>query len=310
MRIIAPLLLCASAALPGADLRLGIIGTDTSHVSVFSKAFNDSASAGHIPGAKVVIAYKGGSPDIKSSADRVEGYAKEIVDKYQVQIVPQISAMCGKVDGILLESVDGRKHLEQFKEAVKCGKPVFIDKPLAATYADAKEIARIAKVAKVSWFSASSLRWAEILPMLKSPKNQTVTVWGPGPLEDTHQLDLSWYAIHPIEMLFTVMGSGCVEVTRTVSTNDVITCKWKDGRLGTVNVLRPYGDYGGMAFREKEIVATPKYKHAYTNMLKELVQFFATGVPPVPNEETLEIFAFMDAAQRSKENGGVPTKVN
>ena len=309
MRTIAPLLLCASAALPGADLRLGIIGTDTSHVSVFSKAYNDAASAGHIPGAKVVIAYKGGSPDIESSASRVEGYAKELVDKYGVQIVPQISDMCGKVDGILLESVDGRKHLAQFKEAAKCGKPVFIDKPLAATYADAKEIARIAKASKVSWFSASSLRWAEILPPLRSPKNQTVTVWGPGPLESTHQLDLSWYAIHPIEMLFTVMGSGCVEVTRTVSTNDVITCKWKDGRLGTVNVLRPYGDYGAIAFREKEIVATPKYKHAYTNMLKELVQFFATGVPPVPNEETMEIFAFMDAAQRSKEAGGKPVRL-
>ena len=277
---------------------------------MFSKAFNDSASPSHIPGAKVVIAFKGGSPDIKSSADRVEGYAKELADKYGVQIVPQISEMCGKVDGILLESVDGRKHLAQFKEAAKCGKPVFIDKPLAATYADAKEIARIAKASNVPWFSASSLRWAEILPPLRSPKNQTVTVWGPGPLESTHQLDLSWYAIHPIEMLFTVMGPGCIEVTRTASTNDVITCKWKDGRLGTVNVLRPYGDYGAIAFREKEIVATPKYKHSYTNMLKELVQFFATGVPPVPNEETMEIFAFMDAAQRSKENGGKPTKVN
>ena len=310
MRTITSLLLCASAALPGADLRLGIIGTDTSHVSVFSKAFNDSASPSHIPGAKVVIAFKGGSPDIKSSADRVEGYAKELADKYGVQIVPQISEMCGKVDGILLESVDGRKHLAQFKEAAKCGKPVFIDKPLAATYADAKEIARIAKASNVPWFSASSLRWAEILPPLRSPKNQTVTVWGPGPLESTHQLDLSWYAIHPIEMLFTVMGPGCIEVTRTASTNDVITCKWKDGRLGTVNVLRPYGDYGAIAFREKEIVSTPKYKHSYTNMLKELVQFFATGVPPVPNEETMEIFAFMDAAQRSKENGGKPTKVN
>ena len=310
MRTIASLLLCASAALPGADLRLGIIGTDTSHVVVFSKAFNESTSTGHIPGAKVVFAFKGGSPDIESSASRVEGYATELVEKYGVRIVPQISDMCGKVDGILLESVDGRKHLAQFKEAVKCGKPVFIDKPLAATYADAKEIARIAKASSVPWFSASSLRWAEILPPLRSPKNQTVTVWGPGPLESTHQLDLSWYAIHPIEMLFTVMGPGCVEVTRTVSTNDVITCKWKDGRLGTVNVLRPYGDYGAIAFREKEIVATPKYKHAYTNMLKELVQFFATGVPPVPNEETMEIFAFMDAAQRSKENGGKPTSVN
>ena len=310
MRAIALLLFCVTAApLGAADIRLGIIGTDTSHVSVFSKAFNDSVAPGHIPGAKVVAAYKGGSPDIESSISRVEGYAKELVDKYHVEIVSKIGQLCGKVDGILLESVDGRKHLEQFQEAVKCGKPVFIDKPLAATYEDAKEIARIAKAANVPWFSASSLRWADILPALKSPNNKTVVVWGPGPLESTHKLDLAWYAIHPIEMLFTVMGPGCVEVTRTVSDNDVVTCRWKDGRLGTVNVLRPYGDYGGMAFREKDMVATPKYKHAYGPMLKELVTFFQTGVPPVPNIETMEIFAFMDAAQRSKENGGKPTAV-
>ena len=307
MRANVLLLFCFTAALRGADLRLGIIGTDTSHVSVFSKAFNDATSKDHVPGAKVVAAFKGGSPDIESSISRVEGYAKEISEKYHVEIVDKISQLCGKVDGILLESVDGRKHLAQFQEAVKCGKPVFIDKPLSATLADAREIQRIAKAAKVPWFSASSLRWADILPALKSPGNQTVVVWGPGPLETTHPLDLSWYAIHPIEMLFMVMGPGCVEVTRTVSTNDVITCKWKDGKLGTVNVLRPYGEYGGMAFREKDMVTTPKYKHGYGPMLHQLVGFFATGVPPVPNEETMEIFAFMDAAQRSKESGGKPT---
>jgi len=36
------------------------------------------------------------------------------------------------------------------------------------------------------------------------------------------------------------------------------------------------------------------------------VKFFQTGVPPVANEETLELFAFMDAAQRSKDAGGRP----
>ena len=306
MRAIALLPFCFTAAAYCADVRLGIIGTDTSHVSVFTKAFNDEKSATHIAGAKVVAAYKGGSPDIESSASRVEGYAKEISEKYGVVIVPNISDLCGKVDGILLESVDGRKHLAQFKEAVKCGKPVFIDKPLAATLADAREIARIAKAAKVAWTSASSLRLAEFIPTLKSPENKTITVWGPGPLEKTHQLDLSWYAIHPIEILYARMGTGCVEVTRTVSDNDVVTGKWKDGRIGVVNVLRPYGDYGAMVFREKTMLQSPKYKHGYNPMLTQLVQFFATGALPVPNDETMEIFAFMDAAQRSKENGGKP----
>ncbi|MCX6595280.1 MAG: Gfo/Idh/MocA family oxidoreductase [Acidobacteria bacterium] len=132
-----------------ADLRLGIVGTDTSHVIAFTKILNDPSNPEHIPGAKVVALYKGGSPDIESSASRVEGYAKELAEKWHVEVLPEISAMCGKVDAVFLESVDGRKHLPQFRELVKCGKPVFIDKPLASTLADAREIDRLAKQAKV-----------------------------------------------------------------------------------------------------------------------------------------------------------------
>jgi hypothetical protein len=292
-----------------ADLRLGIIGTDTSHVTAFAKVLNDSKSPDHIPGAKIVAAFKGGSPDIESSAKRVDGYAKELNEKYHVEIVPTIGDLCGKVDAILLESVDGRKHLEQAKAAIKCGKPMFIDKPLASTLPDALAIAKAAKAANVKWFSSSSLRWAEQMISMRSPANKSVTVWGPGPIDKTHYLDLSWYAIHPMEMLYALMGTGCVEVTRIASDNDVVVGKWSDGRIGSVQVLRPYGDYGAVAFAEKKVIESGKIKVSYVPMLKEIVKFFQTGVPPVNEDETLELFAFMDAAQKSKEQGGKPVKL-
>jgi hypothetical protein len=292
-----------------ADLRLGIIGTDTSHVTAFAKVLNDTKSPDHIPGAKIVAAFKGGSPDIESSAKRVDGYAKELNEKYHVEIVPTIGDLCGKVDAILLESVDGRKHLEQAKAAIKCGKPMFIDKPLASTLPDALAIAKAAKAANVKWFSSSSLRWAEQMISMRSPANKSVTVWGPGPIDKTHYLDLSWYAIHPMEMLYALMGTGCVEVTRISSDNDVVVGKWSDGRIGSVQVLRPYGDYGAVAFAEKKVIESGKIKVSYVPMLKEIVKFFQTGVPPVNEDETLELFAFMDAAQKSKEQGGKPVKL-
>ena len=301
-------LLCAIAA-TAADLRLGIIGTDTSHVTAFAKVLNDPTSPDHIPGAKIVAAYKGGSADIESSANRVEGFAKDLAGKYKVEIVPTIAALCGKVDAILLESVDGRKHLEQATAALKCGKPMFIDKPLAATYPDALAIAKAAKASNVKWFSSSSLRWADQMSTMKSPANKSVTVWGPGPIDKSHYLDLSWYAIHPMEMLYALMGPGCEEVTRISSHNDVVVGKWKDGRIGSVQVLRPYGDYGAVAFGEKKVIESGRIKVSYVPMLKEIVKFFQTGVSPVSEEETLEIFAFMDAAQKSKEQGGKPVKL-
>jgi hypothetical protein len=293
-----------------ADIRVGIIGTDTSHVPAFTKMLNDASDPAHIPGARVVAAYKGSSPDIESSRTRVDKFADEIKTKWGVEITPDISTLLSKVDAVLIESVDGRAHLAEVRPVFAAKKPVFIDKPLASTLADAREIARLGREAGVPWFSASSLRWSEIAEM-KSPGILGVDTWGPGPLEEHHQLDLSWYAIHPIEVLFTLMGTGCEEVTRMVGdTADKITCRWKDGRIGSVRALRPYGPYGAVVYRKDGVAQSPaKPRTGYEPLVKEIVRFFETGRPPVPNEETLEIFAFMDAAQRSKEAGGKPMRI-
>jgi hypothetical protein len=314
MRALAPisafLLLCAVPC-AGADIKLGIVGTDTSHVVAFTAALNDPASPDYVPGARVVAAYKGGSPDLPSSRDRIEGFTRTLQEKYGVEIVGTIAELCARVDGVLLTSVDGRVHLAQVREIVAGHKPMFIDKPLASTLEDAREIARIAKQAGVAWFSTSSERYAVV--DLKSDDLSGVDVWGPGPLEEHHQLDLSWYAIHEAEMLYTLLGPGCEVVTRVASADsDVVSCRWKDGRIGTMRALRPYSNYGVVTYHknpkdQKGTTAVPA--SSYTPLIREFVKFFATGVPPVSNDVTLELFAFLDAAQRSKEAGGQPMRL-
>ena len=296
---------------PAADLRVGVIGTDTSHVPAFAKLLNSDASApDHIAGARVVAAYKGGSKDIESSIGRVEQFAEEIKTKYGVEIVPDIATLLSKVDVVLLSSVDGRVHLEQARPVIAAHKALFIDKPLAATLEDAREIARLAKAAGVPWFSSSSLRFGAIGSAMKLPDLTGAMTWGPGPFEEHHPMDLAWYAIHAVETLYTIMGTGCESVTRITGKDaDVMVGRWKDGRIGTVNAVRPYSDYGAVAFRGRETVEShPKAGAAtdYRPLVLEIVKFFQTGQPPVSNAETLEIFAFMDAAQRSKEQGGKP----
>jgi hypothetical protein len=307
--------LAALLALPaiarGADVRLGLVGTDTSHVIGFATAFNDPSSPNHVPGARIVAAFKGGSPDLPSSRDRIEGFTRQLQEKYGVEIVGSIAELCARVDGVLLTSVDGRVHLAQAREIVKGGKPMFIDKPLASTLEDAREIARLAKAAGVPWFSTSTLRYA--VAKMKTADLSGVEVWGPGPLEEHHQLDLSWYAIHEAEMLFALLGPGCEEVTRVESADaSVVTCRWKDGRIGSMRALRPYSDYGVVLFQKtaKGHASQASPVHATTDELdRELVAFFTSKVPPVSNEETLELIAFLDAAQRSKEAGGRPMRL-
>lgn len=305
------LFLIVAVMAQAAEIRLGIIGTDTSHAVAFTRILNDQTSPDYVPGARVVAAYKGGSKDIPSSFERVDKYAQELRTKWKIDLTPDIPSLLRKVDAVLLESVDGRAHLEQAKLVIAAGKPVFIDKPLASTLEDAKEIARLAKEAGVPWFSSSALRFGEIVTGLQSTDTLGASTWGPGPLEEHHQLDLTWYAIHPIEMLYALMGQGCEEVSRISSEGaDLIVGKWRGGRIGTVRAIRPESDYGAVSYRRKDIVQSkPKTPFSYRPLLVEIVKFFETKQPPVSNAETLEMWAFMDAAQRSKAAGGAPTKL-
>src|SRR5271157_5040155 len=284
----AAILLTVVVSLNGAELRLGIVGTDTSHAVAFTAILNDASKPDHLTGARVVAAYKGGSPDVVESASRVDKFAEEMKSKYGVEIVPDIATLLGKVDAVLLESVDGRPHLAQFREIVKGRKPVFIDKPLASTLNDAREIARVAREAGVPWFSSSSLRFSEGLATLKLDGLNGVFVWAPGPREPHHQLDLSWYGIHGVEMLYTLMGTGCEQVSRISTPDaDVVTGRWKDGRLGVLRLIRPYSAYGATAFSPQLIRSSDKDLYTgYRELVVQIIKFFETGQPPVDEHET------------------------
>jgi hypothetical protein len=136
-------------------------------------------------------------------------------------------------------------------------------------------------------------------------------VWAPGPQEPHHQLDLSWYGIHGVEMMYTLMGTGCEQVSRISTPDaDVITGRWKDGRLGVLRLMRPYSGYGATAFSPKVIRTSDKDLYTgYRALVAEIIKFFETGKPPVDERETMEMFEFMDAAQRSAASGGAPVPI-
>jgi predicted dehydrogenase len=295
---------------PPKALRVGIIGLDTSHVIAFTQLLNDPNATDDLAGVRVVAAYPGGSQDIPDSRDRLEGFTKQLRDKFNVEIVDSIEKLLEKVDVVLLESVDGRPHLNQVIPVFKAGKLVFIDKPIAGTLADALMIFELSRRHKVPCFSSSSLRFSPgIAGLAQDPKLGKIRgcdAYGPCSLEPHHP-DLFWYGVHGVEELFTVMGTGCEKVTRAHSANeDVVTGTWKDGRIGTFRGIRkgPY-DYGVTAFGTKGIVH-PKVRADYKPLVGEICKFFRTGRPPVRAEETIEMFAFMEAADESKRQGGAP----
>ena len=299
-------------AIAADELRLGLIGLDTSHVTAFTKLLNDTKHKNHVPGGKVVAAFKGGSPDIESSASRVEGYTKQLQDDFGVKIVPTIEELCQQVDAVLLMSVDGRPHLEQAKPVIKAGKPMFIDKPVAGSLRDAIEIYRLAKEAKVLVFSSSSYRYYDSLVEVKKAnvgEIRSVISYGPAHLEPHHP-DLFWYGVHPTEALYTILGTGCESVSRTTTPDtDIISGIWSGGRIGTLHALRKGPTPHKVIIFGTQAVAEQKGSGDYAPLVREIVKFFQTGVAPVSPEETLELFTFMEAADESKRQGGAPVKI-
>lgn len=296
-----------------APLKAGIIGLDTSHVEAFTKLLNNPKNKGDLAGVRVVAAFPGGSQDIPSSRDRLEGYTKKLRDDFNVEIVDSIDALLGKVDVVLLESVDGRPHLKQAMPVLKARKPLFIDKPIAGSLADAVKIFDLAKQYDAPVFSSSSTRFsAGIRSMRDDPKFGPVLgcdVYGPCVLEPHHP-DLFWYGVHGVEELFTIMGTGCESVARThAKDTDVVVGTWKDGRIGTFRGIRPYSGFGGMVFGPNQKVAPIGKFDAYQPLVVEICKFFKTRKPPVSADETLEIFAFMEAADVSKQQGGAPVSL-
>ena len=299
-------------AIAADELRLGLIGLDTSHVTAFTKLLNDTKHKNHVPGGKVVAAFKGGSPDIESSASRVEGYTKQLQDEFGVKIVPTIEELCQQVDAVLLMSVDGRPHLEQAKPVIKAGKPMFIDKPVAGSLRDAIEIFRLAKEAKVPVFSSSSYRYYDSLVEVKKAnvgEIRSVISYGPAHLEPHHP-DLFWYGVHPTEALFTMLGTGCETVSRTTTPDtDIISGIWSGGRIGTLHALRKGPTPHKVIVFGTKAVAEQKGSGDYAPLVREIMKFLKTGVAPVTPAETIELFAFMEAADESKRQGGAPVKI-
>lgn len=298
---------------PQGELRIGMIGLDTSHAPAFVKLFNTPNTAPELAGMKVVAAYPKGSADIKSSVERIPKYTEE-VKAMGVEIVDSISSLLSKVDVVLLETNDGRPHLEQAREVFKAKKPVFIDKPVAASLKDTVSIYQEAEKSQTPLFSSSSLRYMPGVQAVRY-ENKIGAVLGadtysPATLEPTHP-DLFWYGIHGVEILFTLMGPGCESVTRFQTPDtEVVVGKWKDGRLGTFRGTRKgkHG-YGGTVFGEKSTYSLEPFS-GYDNLGYVIAKFFRSKVSPIEVRETLEIYAFMEAADESKRKGGVAVSVD
>lgn len=292
--------------------RLGIIGLDTSHVSVFTKQLNRGADqAPQLKGIRIAAAFPAGNPDFPLSKSRVAGFTEE-VRKLGVEIVNSLAELLPLVDGVLLESVDGTQHLEQARPVFEAGKPLFIDKPLAASLHDVLEIAELGRKHQVPWFTASSSRFTAGYPELR--QNPSVgEILGCDTYSQSRAApghpDLFWYGMHGVDLLYSLMGTGCESVTAVQTPySEQVTGTWKGGRIGTYRAIREHTGKTGLGatvFGKQGIVHVNNY-YDYFPLIVAIADFFRKRQSPVPVDEMVEVFAYLAAAEESKRRRGAP----
>ena len=208
-------------------------------ISAFTELINSGSDETFSKGFRVVAAYPYGSKTIQSSYERIPGYIEK-VKANGVEITSSIADLLEKVDCVLLETNDGRLHLEQAVEVFKSGKICYIDKPVGATLGDAIAIYEMAEKYNAPVFSSSALRFTPQNQKLRNGEFGKILgadCYSPHKVEPTHP-DFGFYGIHGVETLYTIMGTGCESVNRMSSDRgDVVVGRWKDGRIGTFRAI-------------------------------------------------------------------------
>ena len=292
------------------QLRIGLIGLDTSHAPAFAGLLNDERGKDHVPGGRVVAAFPGGSPDMDISRNRVEGFTKTLREKYAVEIKDSPEAVAEAVDLVMILSVDGRVHRRQFEQTARFKKPTFIDKPFAVSVEDAEAMLRLARSERVPLMTCSSVRYSDNVVDALGGKRETVSGCDAhGPMSEIpQQPGLFFYGVHTIDLIVSVLGHGCREVSaRHFDACDVVTLSWPDGRVATARLMKdPHGRFGVTLHRKEGaqfVDASAAKRAAYASMLEAILRSLPNGKSDVPEDEMLDTIKICAAANKSRETG-------
>ena len=294
------------------EIKIGIVGLDSSHAVQYAKLLHEKDHAHHVPGARIVAAFAGGSPDWELSHGRVAGFRQELEQTYAIPVRPTIDEVVAASDALMILTIDGRVHLSQFEAVARSGKPVYIDKPLTATTTDAERLAVRARATSTRVFSSSVWRYAvglrEALAAVSGPVRH-MSLHGQWPVHP-RQHGWAWYGIHQVEMLYAALGVGCEKVSGArVGASEVLTGFWSDGRIGTIATNHDedltYGGWVADAQGTHPIEVKDGMHDRYAAFLTSALAFYRGAPEPVALSETIETIAFMETAWRSREQGGV-----
>jgi hypothetical protein len=245
-----------------------------------------------IPGARVTHIWT----DDPTDAPKVA--AASLID----HIVEQPEDVIGHVDAVVVATDDGTDHVRRARPFVEAGLPVFIDKPMATTLPELRQMVEWQRQGKVL-LSTSGMRYApemradfSALGDLRWITSFTCKTW-------------ERYGIHALEAVEPLLGQGFLTAqTHTDSAGDVVHLTHQSGVKLTIGALHDaYGSFGAVHLYgtkgDQALKLTDTY-HAFRGQLVAFIEMLKTGIPPLPFAETVELMAVIIAGIRSREQGG------
>ncbi len=281
---------------------IAMIGLDTSHTVAFTKLIQKPGES-IVDGMRVTKAFR--FPSAFQSEEGQDARQAEL-ESLGVSMAPTLDEAMTEVDALFLEINDPALHLEYFEKVVSCGKPVFVDKPLAATLVEGRRIQELARRHDLPVWSSSSLRFIPALARAQAAIPQPGRVHTFGPLgKAAAGSDLVWYGVHAVEMLVTAMGTGAAAVRAFEEPGGILLrIGYVDGRSGLVECLRGVGSYGGRLQTKNQIAFFDSGSGSpYVALMGALRAFVLDGKVPVPLAEALEVLAILEAGGKSLKEG-------
>lgn len=218
-----------------------------------------------------------------------------------VECCETVEELIEKSDYLVVLSPDNPEmHWELCQQALKSGKPTYVDKTFAPDKATAEAIFALAEENNTPMWSSSALRFSkEILDVDKEKIDGIVSV-GSGVMDI--------YLIHQVEPIVTMMGIG-VEKVMYAGTDMTphIVLQYKDGRVATIAHMpeSPFALYiNNTDGTTKCIPATSEF---FPKLLETIVEFFASEGKKIgaPKEETIAVIAVIETAKEAKKTPGV-----
>lgn len=287
-------------------IRLGILGTDSSHLIEFSKRIKALHDAGKTR-CLVTEFWSDGRHDMPVADVAKWEVATESLGANRASSREEVF---DQSDGVLVLAVNGHRHFDLAMPCLERGLATYIDKPLTCDLRQALLLLAAARKSNARCYSASSLRFAgEVVGLPREAIGDIVAIDATGPGElNTSMEGLYFYGVHTIEMVDALFGRPGVKRVRAVTSDarDLVDLEYADGRSARLRLERRGSyDFAATIHGTKSLYQFKvNFAGVYDALIARMCQFFEGGPAPAGLREIVENVAVMAAGNRSiRENG-------